>query len=55
MLEADPFPDKCHLFWVSIIWQSAPSDTVVQPVSSWAFLVQHWDVFSSCIKCRETH
>ena len=45
---------ECHLFWVTTVWQSELPDTLLQPVSSWVFLVQCGNVFSSPRKCRET-
>ena len=54
-LAAASFPDECHLFWVTTVWQSALLDTLPQPVSSWAFQVRHRNVFSSLRKCGETH
>ena len=54
-LAAASFPVECHLFWVTTVRQSALLDTLPQPVSSWAFQVQHRNVFSSLRKCGETH
>lgn len=54
-LAASSFLVECHLFWVTTGWQSALSDTLPQPVSSWALTVRHRNVFSSPRKCGETH
>ena len=44
MLVVGPFTVKCHLFWVTTVWQAALSDSLPESVSSSAVHIWHGNV-----------